>query len=65
MNVIGHKAVTDEGKLMQSSIVSEEVKIDEPFGIESENELPRISTLGNVVRDIHGNYTSQTGHALK
>ena len=39
VNVIGHEAVADQGKLMQSSIISEKVKIDEPFGIGSENEF--------------------------
>src|SRR5258708_8001889 len=65
VNVIGHEAVADQGKLMQSGIISEQVKIDEPFSFRGENELPGISTLGNVVRDIHGNHTSQTGHASK
>ena len=50
---------------MQRSIVSEKVKMDEPFGIGSENKSPGISTLGNMVRDIDGNHTSQTGHASK
>lgn len=65
VNVIGHEAVADQRKLMQRSIVPEQVKIDQPFGIGSQNELPGISTLGNVVRYIDGNHTSQTGHAYK
>ena len=59
VNVIGHEAVADQGKLMQSSIVSEKVKIDEPFSIGSQNELSGITTLGNVVRDIDGNHSNR------
>ncbi len=65
VNVIGHEAVADQRKLMQRSIVPEQVRIDQLFGIGSQNELPGISTLGNMVRDIHGNHRSQTGHAYK
>ncbi len=65
VNMIGHEAIADQRKPMQSSIVSEQVKIDEPFSIRSENELPGIPTLGNVVRNTDGNHSSQTGQASK
>ncbi len=57
VNVIGHETVADQRKLMQRSIVPEQVKIDQPFGIGSQNELPGISALGNVVRHIDGNHS--------
>ena len=61
VNVIGHEAVADQRKLMQRSIVPEQVKIDQPFGIGSQNELPGISTLGNMVRDIDGTHSEPDG----
>jgi hypothetical protein len=40
------------GELMQRGIASEQVKIDEPLGVRSQNELPGIPALCNVVRNM-------------
>jgi hypothetical protein len=50
MNVIGHEAVADERKPVQSAIVPQQVEIDKAFSIRRENELPRVATLGRMVR---------------
>ena len=63
VHVIGHEAVADQGKLMQSSIGSEQIEIDEPFSVGSQDELPSVSALGNVMRYVDSNGSSQTCHA--
>ena len=62
VNVIRHEAIADQGELMQGGIVSEQVKIDDPLGVGSEDNLSSIATLCNVVRYINGNHASQTSH---
>lgn len=39
---------------MQAGIVAEQVKIDELLGARSQDDLPGIPTLHNVVRNIDG-----------
>ncbi len=65
VNVIRHEAIADEGELVQSSIVSEQVKINKALGVGSEDELPGVPTLCNVVRYINGNHASQTSHGTQ
>jgi hypothetical protein len=42
MNVIGHEAIADERKPVQSTMVPQQVEVDEAFSIRRENELQRV-----------------------
>ena len=52
MHVAGHQTVAQQQELVQLNVFPQEVQIHHAFGIGSENELPRIATLGYVMRNI-------------
>ena len=53
MYVVGHQAVAQQQKIVELNVGPQEVQIHDTFGIGSENELPRIATLGDMVRDVN------------
>jgi hypothetical protein len=48
---------------MQLDGLPQEIEINQTLGIRSQNELPRIAMLSNVVWNVNSNNTSQTSHA--
>jgi hypothetical protein len=65
INVIGHEAVADERKPVQSTIVPQQVEVDEAFGIRRENELPRVATLCHMVLGAQRNDACESSHEQK
>jgi hypothetical protein len=53
MHVVGHQTVAQQQKLVQLNVPPQEVQIHHSFGVGGQNELPRIATLGDVVRDVN------------
>jgi hypothetical protein len=47
---------------MELDGLTQEIKIDHPLGIRSENVLPRVAALRDMMRDVNCNHTSQTSH---
>jgi hypothetical protein len=43
---------------MQLDGVPQEIEINHPLSVGGEDELPRIASLDNVVRNVYGNDTS-------
>jgi hypothetical protein len=43
-------------------ILSQQVEVHPTVGIGVQNKLPRIPTLGYVVRNINGNHARQSSH---
>jgi hypothetical protein len=65
MNVIGHEAVADERKPVQSTILPPQVEVDEAFSIRRQNELPRVATLRHMVRGVQSDDACESSHEQK
>jgi hypothetical protein len=62
MNVIGHKAVADDGNGKKLNSLPQQIEIDHSVCVSVQKELPRIAALSNVMRNTLCNYTGQTCH---
>ena len=55
MHMVRHQAVTQQQELVHLNVLPQEIQIHQAFGIRSENELPGIATLGDMMRNVnHG-----------
>ena len=62
MQVIRHQAIADQPDSMKFDVLAQKIEIHQAVGIAIQDKSPRIPTLGNVVRNIHGDDSSQTCH---
>jgi len=62
MNMIRHETIAQQREVMEVRITSKQIEIHCPVGIAGENELPGISTLGNVMGYVDNDDASQASH---
>ena len=54
--VIGHQAVTHQRELVERHILMQQAQVDQPLGVVVQNETTPIAPLGDVVRNVYGDY---------
>jgi hypothetical protein len=59
MHVIRHQAIAHQPHSMEFDVLAQKIEIHHAVGVAIQDKSPRIPTLGYVVRNIHGNDSSQ------
>jgi hypothetical protein len=62
MQVIRHQAITNQPHSMEFDVLAQKIEIHHAVCIAIQDKSPRISALCYVVRNIHGDDSSQTCH---
>ena len=62
MDVIRHKAVAEQGEVMEPAIMLNQLQVDQAAGIGVEDEPARISALGDMMRRIDCDNAGQASH---
>ena len=62
VGVVGHQAVTQEGKLVQLGILAEQLQIGEAVGVVGQDDLPSVAALRNMVRNVNDNDARESSH---
>ena len=65
MDMVGHEAISDECHSVEVYVLPQQLKLDPSIGIAIQDEAPVVSTLGQVVWHINGNYPSESSIARK
>jgi RHS repeat-associated protein len=63
MDMIGHQAVTHHRYSVEFNVFPQQGQIGRTIRIAIQDEAPVVSTLGQVVWHIHGNYPSESSHS--
>ena len=63
MNVVRHQAVAEDRKLIMRSILAQQVEVERPLAVVSQNVTPRVRPLGYMVRHIDNDNASKSGHS--
>jgi hypothetical protein len=58
MNMVGHRAISNQRHLVELDVLPQQIEIDHAISIAIEDKAPRIATLRHMVRDINGNHAS-------
>ena len=62
MNMVRHHTVADQRGMMLFNVFPQQFQIQFPVWIAVQDKLPRISTLGHVMRNIDGNHPGESCH---
>ena len=62
MNVVRHKAVSEDGNLMKGSVIPQQVEVHGAVGIAIQDEAARVAALRDVMRNVDGNDPGESTH---
>src|SRR5467141_4063109 len=62
MHMVAHQAVAQQRQVVKLNVLPQQLQVNQAFAIRSEKELPRVTTLGDVVRDINDYNMGQTSY---
>ena len=62
MHVIRHQAVTEHRKAVKFRVLPHQLEISNAVGVRRQNDLPGVSPLGNMMRNINHHDASEAGH---
>jgi hypothetical protein len=62
VNMVGHKAVSDEGHSVERGVFPQQLQVNRSIRITVEDEAPRISALRDMMCNIQGDYPVESSH---
>ncbi len=62
MHMVRHEAVSDEADSVERHVFPQELQVNRSIVIAVEDEAPPISALGDMMRDVQGDYAVKSSH---
>lgn len=64
VHVVGHEAVAEKTQLVEVRVAPQQFEIHPPFAVRRQQELPRVSALRHMMRNIYDSDTGKARHHL-
>ena len=64
-HMIRHQAIAQQPEPIQLRVLTQQLKVGDSIRVAGKNDLSRIATLRNMMRNIQNDHARQSGHEMK